>query len=74
MNAICRFVGVVVMDMDFLSIDFNACPISIGNPGPSYLSGISRCKTNTTQVNAVKPGYKFDQHWKLRAGLPIGDQ
>lgn len=50
---ICRFVGVTVMDISFLKVDFNACPVSIGNPGPSFLSGVSKCKTKTTQVSLM---------------------
>ncbi|XP_048254912.1 uncharacterized protein LOC124137543 [Haliotis rufescens] len=53
-----RFVGVITMDIDFNQIDFNACPVSIGNPGPSFLSGVSRCKTKTTGCKH-KPGFKF---------------
>lgn len=54
-----RFVGVAVMDITFLKIDFNACPVSIGNPGPSFLSGISKCKTKTTQCKHVSgKGFK----------------
>lgn len=49
-----RFIGVAVMDIDFLKIDFNACPVSIGNPGPSFLSGVSKCKTRTTQVSLAR--------------------
>ncbi|KAK3085703.1 hypothetical protein FSP39_007558 [Pinctada imbricata] len=55
-----RFVGVAVMDIDFLRIDFNACPVSIGNPGPSYLSGVSKCKTATTQCKH-KMGFGFSR-------------
>ncbi|CAE1274157.1 unnamed protein product [Acanthosepion pharaonis] len=53
-----RIVALSVMDIYFKRIDFNSCPVSIGNPGPSYLSGISRCKTRTTQCKHV-PGYGF---------------
>lgn len=42
-----RFVGVIAVDMDFINIDFDACGISEGNPGPSYLAGIARCKNHT---------------------------
>ena len=49
-----RFIGVAVMDIDFLEIDYNACPVSIGNPGPSFLSGVSKCKTKTTQVSLAR--------------------
>lgn len=42
-----RFVGVVTMDIDLKKIDFNACGISDGNPGPSYMAGVNRCKPNT---------------------------
>ncbi|XP_050398522.1 uncharacterized protein LOC126816272 [Patella vulgata] len=52
-----RTVAVVVMDIDWDMIDFNSCPVSIGNPGPSYLSGISRCKPTTGCKH--KPGYGF---------------
>lgn len=54
-----RFVGVTVMDISFLKVDFNACPVSIGNPGPSFLSGVSKCKTKTTQCKHVSgKGFK----------------
>ncbi|XP_048745350.2 uncharacterized protein LOC130046397 isoform X1 [Ostrea edulis] len=54
-----KFVGVAVMDIDFLEVDFNACPVSIGNPGPSFLSGVSKCKTKTTQCKHVSgKGFK----------------
>ncbi|XP_056002898.1 uncharacterized protein LOC125658223 [Ostrea edulis] len=54
-----KFVGVAVMDIDFKKIDFNACPVSIGNPGPSFLSGVSKCKTKTTQCKHVSgKGFK----------------
>jgi len=35
------------MDIDLKKIDFNACGISAGNPGPSYMAGIARCKPST---------------------------
>ncbi|XP_076111452.1 uncharacterized protein LOC143079760 [Mytilus galloprovincialis] len=42
-----RFVGVITMDTDFMKIDFNPCGVSAGNPGPSYLAGVARCKDHT---------------------------
>lgn len=39
-----RFIGVVVMDIDFERIDFNLCDVGDGNLGLSYLVGIYRCK------------------------------
>jgi hypothetical protein len=42
-----RFIGVVVMDTSFEKIDFNSCGVSPGNPGPSYLAGIDKCKKNS---------------------------
>lgn len=44
----CRIVGLIVMDIDLNKIDFNACGLSPGNPGPSYLSGIDKCKKTTS--------------------------
>lgn len=38
-----RIVGVTVMDIDLIEVDFNGCNIGIGNKGPNYLSGIHRC-------------------------------
>ncbi|CAG2204956.1 unnamed protein product [Mytilus edulis] len=52
------FVGVAVMDIHFTKIDFNACGISPGNPGPSYLAGIARCKSNTGCKHLSGKGYK----------------
>ncbi|CAG5117530.1 unnamed protein product, partial [Candidula unifasciata] len=43
-----RIIGLIVMDIDFNKIDFNACGVSPGNPGPSYLSGIDKCKKTTS--------------------------
>ena len=42
-----RFAAVSVMDMDFLSIDINPCPISIGNELPNHFAGTARCKDST---------------------------
>jgi len=42
------FVAVTVVDMEFLSIDFNPCPISVGNEPPNLLAGTARCKSTTT--------------------------
>lgn len=35
------------MDTYFEKIDFNSCGISAGNPGPSYLAGIDKCKKHS---------------------------
>ncbi|XP_041375748.1 uncharacterized protein LOC121388465 isoform X2 [Gigantopelta aegis] len=53
-----RFVAAIVMDIDFNQIDYNACGVSMGNPGPSYLSGVARCKSKTTGCKH-KMGYGF---------------
>ena len=45
---LCRFVAVAVVDMEFLSIDFNPCPPSDGNDPPNYFYNTSRCKPSTT--------------------------
>ncbi|XP_061196658.1 uncharacterized protein LOC133204933 [Saccostrea echinata] len=42
-----RFIGVTVMDTYFEHVDFNACDVSDGNPGPSYLAGTHRCKEHS---------------------------
>ena len=42
-----RYVGVATMDMEFLSVDLNPCPISIGNLPPNYFQNIARCKSST---------------------------
>ncbi|KAL8589311.1 hypothetical protein ACOMHN_052314 [Nucella lapillus] len=73
-----RFVGVVVMDTDFIELDFNACGVSAGNPGPSYLSGIDRCQKTTGCKHKIgygfkrggyichcKPGYTYPWNLKL---------
>ena len=41
----------MVTDIDFREVDFNACNVGKGNPGPSYLSGIHRCR-KTTNVSS----------------------
>ena len=46
-GAVGRFAAVVVTDIEFKKLDFNACGVSAGNPGPSYLSGIHRCRATT---------------------------
>ncbi|XP_012940541.1 uncharacterized protein LOC101864077 [Aplysia californica] len=43
-----RVVGVIVKDIDFREVDFNACDVGKGNPGPSHLSGIHRCQRTTS--------------------------
>ncbi|XP_059145696.1 uncharacterized protein LOC131932801 [Physella acuta] len=52
-----RVVGVSVMDTHFKELDFNACGVSDGNPGPSYLAGVHRCRKTTGCKH--KPGYGF---------------
>ncbi|KAK0060871.1 hypothetical protein Bpfe_009740 [Biomphalaria pfeifferi] len=42
-----RVVAVAVMDIHLMEVDFNPCGLSAGNPGPSYLSGVNRCKKMT---------------------------
>uniref|UniRef100_A0A5K3FVG2 G-protein coupled receptor 158 n=1 Tax=Mesocestoides corti TaxID=53468 RepID=A0A5K3FVG2_MESCO len=44
-----RMVGVTVTSMDFLRIDFNPCPPSLGNPD-YFLAGTARCKPTTMCV------------------------
>ncbi|CDI97105.1 fras1 related extracellular matrix protein [Echinococcus multilocularis] len=51
-----RMVGVTVTSMDFLRIDFNPCPQSMGNPD-YFLAGTARCKPTTMCVPLS--GYGF---------------
>eukprot|EP00108_Taenia_solium_P005168 TsM_000329100 transcript=TsM_000329100 gene=TsM_000329100 len=51
-----RMVGVTVTSMDFLRIDFNPCPPSMGNPD-YFLAGTARCKPTTMCVPLS--GYGF---------------
>ncbi|VDO13167.1 unnamed protein product [Rodentolepis nana] len=51
-----RMVGVTVTSMDFLRIDFNPCPHSLGNP-EYFLAGTARCKPTTMCVPLS--GYGF---------------
>ncbi|VDL18649.1 unnamed protein product [Hymenolepis diminuta] len=51
-----RMVGVTVTSMDFLRIDFNPCPQSLGNPD-YFLAGTARCKSTTMCVPLS--GYGF---------------
>ena len=44
---VCRFAAVSVMDMDFLSVDINPCPFSIGNEPPNLFAETARCKEST---------------------------
>ncbi|XP_029641233.1 uncharacterized protein LOC115216171 isoform X1 [Octopus sinensis] len=53
-----RIVALVTMDTYFRKIDFNACPISIGNPLPNYLAGIDRCKPTTKCKHVSGYGFK----------------
>lgn len=53
-----RFVAVVVMDILFKNIDFNACDVGTGNPGPSYVSGIHRCRQTTSCKHKMGYGWK----------------
>lgn len=67
-----RFVAVSTMDMDFLSIDLNQCPLGIGNEPPNYFHNTARCK-ETTMCEPLygwgfrrggyqcvcKPGYRY---------------
>ncbi|OAF69729.1 hypothetical protein A3Q56_02519 [Intoshia linei] len=55
-----KFVGVVVMDMDFIRIDLNPCPKGLGNPDPNYFHGISRCKPTTMCEPLHGYGYNRD--------------
>lgn len=43
-----RFVAAAVMSMDFLSVDLNPCPLSMGNDKPNLFANIARCKPSTT--------------------------
>ena len=45
-----RFVATSVMDIDFLSVDINQCPIGIGNEAPNFFAGTAKCK-DTTMVS-----------------------
>ena len=42
-----RFVAAATMDMDFLAIDINQCPIGIGNEAPNFFAGTAKCKATT---------------------------
>ncbi|XP_059141672.1 uncharacterized protein LOC131929461, partial [Physella acuta] len=53
-----RFIGLIVMDIDLNKIDFNPCGLSPGNPGPSYLAGIDRCKPTTSCKHVAGFGLK----------------
>ncbi|KAJ8314702.1 hypothetical protein KUTeg_006852 [Tegillarca granosa] len=37
---------------DFLEVDYNPCRASVGNPGPSFLGGVDKCKLDTTICRA----------------------
>ncbi|KAK7497619.1 hypothetical protein BaRGS_00011014, partial [Batillaria attramentaria] len=53
-----RIVGVIVMDTKFKKTDFNACSVGTGNPGPSYLSNIHRCRPTTNCKHRMGMGFK----------------
>jgi len=53
-----QFVASSVMDMDFLAIDINQCPIGIGNEAPNYFAGTAKCK-DTTMCEPLYRGYGF---------------
>ncbi|CAL1537134.1 unnamed protein product [Lymnaea stagnalis] len=53
-----RVVGVTVMDTYFMQLDFNACGVSDGNPGPSYLAGIHKCKKTTGCKHKIGYGFR----------------
>ncbi|GFN94711.1 fras1 related extracellular matrix protein [Plakobranchus ocellatus] len=53
-----RIVGVAVMDIDLMEVDFNACNVGTGNPGPSYLSGIHKCRKSTVCKHAAGFGLR----------------
>ncbi|XP_060084009.1 uncharacterized protein LOC132563267 [Ylistrum balloti] len=57
-----RFVGVIVMDIDFKEIDFNPCAVGIGNPGPSYLAGIAKCRDSTRCKHRSGLGFRRDSY------------
>ena len=40
--------------MDFERIDINQCPKGKGNSGPNRFANTTRCKTETTEVLAIK--------------------
>ncbi|ELU11322.1 hypothetical protein CAPTEDRAFT_161811 [Capitella teleta] len=42
-----RFVAVSVQDIEFLQVDFNPCPLGIGNEPPNYFHATARCKDST---------------------------
>ena len=46
------------MDIDFLNIDINPCPISIGNERPNYFESTARCK-ESTMVGSFNISYSF---------------
>ncbi len=51
------YTGAITMDMDYMAIDINPCPISLGNEEPNLFAGIARCK-NTTMCEPL-PGWGF---------------
>ena len=42
-----RFVGTSVMDLEFLQVDMNPCPLGIGNQPPNYFHNTAKCKSTT---------------------------
>lgn len=55
-----RFVGVIAMDIDFKEVDFNPCAVGMGNPGPSYLAGIAKCRDSTRCKHRAGQGFRRD--------------
>ncbi len=66
------YTAAVTIDIDYMSIDINPCPLSLGNEGPNYFAGTARCK-NTTMCEPLdgwgfrrggyqcvcSPGYRY---------------
>ncbi|OWF54531.1 uncharacterized protein LOC110443474 [Mizuhopecten yessoensis] len=57
-----RFVGVIVMDIDFKEVDFNPCTVGVGNPGPSHLAGIAKCRDTTRCKHRSGLGFRRDSY------------
>ncbi|CAH1798682.1 unnamed protein product [Owenia fusiformis] len=67
-----RFVAATVLDIDFLTLDFNPCPTAQGNPAPNYFANTARCKPSTIceplmgygfqrggYICMCRPGYRY---------------
>ncbi|XP_062592341.1 uncharacterized protein LOC134253767 [Saccostrea cucullata] len=70
-----RFIGAAVMDTDFEKIDFNPCGISDGNPGPSFLAGIHKCKKHSGCKHRSGFGFRRGSYrCKCRSGYRYSNE